>query len=83
MKEPNCVTRRSSPRTIPLVSTPALSRGQAFVRQCGGCGTLVYVPWPPASQTLGACSACGRTDWWPMSLPVGPFPATPREAEIR
>lgn len=68
---------------IQIVPTPAMGRGQAFVRQCGGCGTLVYVPWPPASQTLGACSACGRTDWWPRKLPVGPFTAATHEAECR
>jgi hypothetical protein len=83
MNQARSTGRRLMPTAVPIVPTPALSRGQAFVRQCGGCGTLVYVPWPPASQTLGACSACGRTDWWPMSLPVGPFPATPRDAEIR
>jgi len=81
MRESGCANGQIVPPATPLRPTPALSRGQAFVRQCGGCGALIYVPWPPTSQRLGACSACGRADWWPLSLPVGPFPAAGHEAE--
>jgi hypothetical protein len=72
------VPRHEAGRTavlrVPLAPPPALNRGQSFVRQCGGCGTLIHVPLPPASQTLGACSVCERTDWWPQKRPIGPFP---------
>lgn len=58
---------------VRVAATPAMGKGLAFASQCGGCGTLVYVPLPPATQGLGACPACSRTDWWPLALPVGPF----------
>jgi hypothetical protein len=63
-----------APETTPrLRPTPALDAGRAFIRQCGGCGLLVYVPWPPARQVLGGCPACGGRQWWPQEPPVGPF----------
>lgn len=62
-----------NPAKACLAPTPAMDRGVAHVRQCGGCGVLIYVPLPPGSQELGECPACGRNEWWDQRLPVGPF----------
>lgn len=57
-----------------LSPTPAMIEEAAFVDQCAWCGVLVEVPKSRAEvKKLGACPACGGTQWWHEDIPVGPF----------
>ena len=61
---------------LELVPTIALARGDASLKQCAQCGTVVYVPSSPTK--LGPCPSCRHGEWWTQTLPVGPFhEATP------
>lgn len=61
---------------LALDPTPAMVAGESYVTQCAWCGLLACVVGgieKPAPKTIGACPACGRTEWWRQELPVGPF----------
>jgi len=51
---------------LELKHTIASKRGQQWVEQCTHCGTLVCVSSAAGrakSAPLGACPACGGTNW--------------------
>jgi hypothetical protein len=75
------------PLDVRLEPTIAMREGDSRVDQCAWCGLLACHETAQglartaalrrgAKRTrarLGACPACGRTEWWPQDMPVGPF----------
>lgn len=62
---------------LELKPTIALARGESFLAQCHGCGTLVCVP-AALPSTLDACPSCGVTRWARQRY-AGPFSFPARE----
>jgi hypothetical protein len=61
-----------------LENTIAMRRGEGYVAQCMGCGSLMAISSAigtrPLSQ-LGACPGCASKRWLLQHVPVGPFSA--------
>ena len=61
-----------------LEPTIAMRRGEGYVAQCMGCGSLMAISSAigtrPLSQ-LGACPGCASKRWLLQHVPVGPFSA--------
>ena len=56
--------------------TPALARGDAMLRSCKACGSVIYVPGR-GKQTLGPCPVCAHSTWYAVTLPVAGFVEVP------
>jgi len=63
---------------LTLENTIAMRRGEGYVAQCMGCGSLMAISSAigtrPLSQ-LGACPGCASKRWLLQHVPVGPFSA--------
>jgi len=61
-----------------LEPTIAMRRGEGYVAQCMGCGSLMAISSAigtrPLSQ-LGACPVCASKRWLLQHVSVGPFSA--------
>ena len=61
-------------RTIVIVPTIAMQRGDVVAVQCMGCGCIATVPSKRVSSRtdpLGDCPVCAKCRWKLQIIPVG------------
>lgn len=62
-----------------LEPTIAMRRGEAYVAQCMGCGSLMAISEAIGTRPLtdlGPCPGCASKRWNLQHVPVGPFSAS-------